>query len=445
MIFAFVLSALLGCAAIRWPTLGFRADHLHNDIGARQALHTRPTPRIGGTAVILSFACALFFASDMLELDVVLALLAGLLVFAVGLREDIFRDMSPRVRLFAALLSGVLALTLSQSMVPGLGLSGSDLLFSFGIVALGVTLLWSAGTCHALNLIDGLNGLAAGYTIAAAAALYAIAGLTGDADIQVAAALLMASVGGFLVLNWPFGRIFMGDAGAYAIGHVLAWLCILLMARNPEVSGFAMLLVLFWPIGETTYSIIRRRLGKRATGLPDRMHFHHIVVRGLGRLMGPDLWRAHHNSLATLVLVPLFVTPMLVGLAFWDQPGLSATALAFFTALYILTYVAAVRFMSQRRARRARSRALPLHTISLPSAAELSAHSGAYLADENDVTVHIYRDHPEAAWRLRTELPEIGEVFWEERYETESEAFSAFESYLSANLDVPLEELKRAG
>jgi UDP-N-acetylmuramyl pentapeptide phosphotransferase/UDP-N-acetylglucosamine-1-phosphate transferase len=174
-----------------------------------------------------------------------LALCAGLLVFFVGLFEDVFRNISPRNRLLAALLSAALIIFQADLTVPGLGLSQTDVLFALPLVAVAVTLLWSAGSCHALNLIDGLNGLVAGYAIFATTAFSVLAGLTGDSDIQLVAGILTAAICGFLLLNWPWGRIFLGDAGAYAIGHVLVWLGILLLIRNSELSGFAVLLVLF--------------------------------------------------------------------------------------------------------------------------------------------------------------------------------------------------------
>jgi UDP-N-acetylmuramyl pentapeptide phosphotransferase/UDP-N-acetylglucosamine-1-phosphate transferase len=188
-----------------------------NDLSARQALHRNPTPRIGGCAILLSFAAGILLSLDRISQELILAIGSGALVFVVGLREDICRDVSPRIRLLAAFGSGAIAAALTGRLVPGLGLASVDLLFGFTIIAISVTLLWSAGTCHALNLIDGLNGLAGSYTVFASVAIMAIAGFTGDTDIQLVAGLLAASVTGFLLLNWPAGKIFMGDAGAMSL------------------------------------------------------------------------------------------------------------------------------------------------------------------------------------------------------------------------------------
>ncbi len=325
------------------------------DLTARQAQHRRPTPRVGGVAVILAVVVGGTLYVDQLGRDLLFALLSGAIVFLVGLREDVARNVSPSVRLLAALFSAILAMMLSGVQVPGLGIAAMDVVFQWSVVAVVITLLWSTGTCHALNLIDGLNGLASLYAICAAGAIYLIAGYTQDTDIQIISGLLAAAVFGFFIFNWPLGRIFLGDAGAYGIGHILAWLGIILMARNPEVAGFAILLILFWPVCETLYSIFRRRLNKCATGQPDRLHFHHLVVRALPLVFNRGKRRVYDNSLATVVLVPFFLLPILVGMLLWEDGLKAAAGLGFFIVLFMLTYVVSMKYFMSRRFRKTRT------------------------------------------------------------------------------------------
>jgi len=359
--FTFAISALLCAIAILRPSLLMRQDHMISDLTARQAQHTRPTPRVGGVAIVVAvFTGGLLFA-DRFELDLVLALLSGAVVFLVGLREDIMRNVSPRMRLLAAFISASLAIMLSGAQLPGLGIEAVDVVFQWAIVAIAITLLWSAGTCHALNLIDGLNGLASLYCVCAAGAICIIAGYTEDTDIQIVSGLLIAAVLGFFVFNWPLGRIFMGDASAYGIGHILAWLGLILIARNPEISGFAILLVLFWPVCETLFSMIRRRLNKCATDQPDRLHFHHLVVRALPLIFNRGKRRIYDNSLATIVILPFLVSPILIGLLFWDHAVQAAIGLVFFIALFIVTYVISMNYFVSLRFRKSNSAASQSH------------------------------------------------------------------------------------
>ena len=326
-------------------------EHMMRDLTARQATHTRPTPRVGGVGIILAVALGSFYYLSELGSDLVISLVAGTIVFLVGLREDIARDVSPRARLIAAFISAALAIALTGVLVPDLGLIPGFLLHWF-IPAVAITLLWSAGTCHALNLIDGLNGLSSLYSIGAALGFFSIAGYTGDADIQIVASLLIAAVFGFFILNWPIGRIFLGDAGAYGIGHILAWLGIILVARNPSVAGFAILLLLFWPVCDTLFSIIRRLGAKRATGQPDRLHFHHLALRAFQLMARRNRSRQFDNPVAAIILVPLFSLPIATGVYLWNQPVAAAFALAAYIALFVGTYVKSMNHLRSKRFRR---------------------------------------------------------------------------------------------
>jgi UDP-GlcNAc:undecaprenyl-phosphate GlcNAc-1-phosphate transferase len=424
-VFAFGTSLLLCAIALARPEWFLNREHMISDLSAKQAQHTRPTPRVGGAAVIIAVVLAGALVVDQLGHDLIWALLAGLIVFAVGFREDILRDVSPKMRLLAAFAAGAAAVAVTGQTVPGLGLVQTDYLFGWVGVGLLVTLLWSAGSCHALNLIDGLNGLASGYTICAAFGFWVIAGYTGDTDIQSVAGILIAAVLGFFVLNWPLGRIFMGDAGAYAIGHVLAWLGILLMARNPEVAGFAVLLIMFWPVGDTIFSMIRRRLRRKATDQPDRLHFHHLIVRALPLALRRGLRKSMDNSVATIVIVPLFAAPIIAGVWFWDD-GLEALfLLMFFTMLFMGTYAFSIDYFASRRFRRHEGRRV-VQIPGMAGGAELSWLSGIYVQDATAIDVRIARAGPEAPWTLITSAAGVSDLYWDGEFETDMNAWQAF-------------------
>jgi len=166
------------------------------DTAAQQALHSKPTPRIGGAAVLLSFAVVLFLNRANIETDLLLAMLAGLVIFVEGLKEDICRNVSPRARLLAAMISAAVAIGLTAEFVPSL-LPQLDPVFGFLLLPVLVTLIWSSGTCHAMNLIDGLNGLSSSYAMVASSAIVVIAMQTGDVDVQFTGLVLCAALLGF--------------------------------------------------------------------------------------------------------------------------------------------------------------------------------------------------------------------------------------------------------
>ena len=92
-----------------------------------------------------------------------------------------------------------------------------------------------------MNLVDGLNGLAIGLSILMAGASAIISTIVGDVVIASVSITLVGALAGIFVFNYPSGKIFLGDAGAYTVGHLLTWIAVLLMSRNPEIAPFAML------------------------------------------------------------------------------------------------------------------------------------------------------------------------------------------------------------
>jgi UDP-N-acetylmuramyl pentapeptide phosphotransferase/UDP-N-acetylglucosamine-1-phosphate transferase len=281
--------------------------------------------------------------------DLSLALFSGVIVLAVGFLEDIFRNVSPKKRLFAAMLSAALAMILTSKMITYSGIVQIDFIFSFFLVPIIVTLIWSAGTCHSLNLIDGLNGLSSFYTLSALIAISILASKSGLYDVQLSSIVLIGSIAGFLVFNWPYGRIFLGDGGAYGVGHVLAWLGIILMNRTTEISPVAILLILFWPVADTAFSIIRRMVLDKSVAMPDRLHFHHICVRIVAQLAKGKVPQDWVNPITTLILIPFFSAPAIASVYFWNQSTKALVALLLFAILYLVSYIIFIDVLANRK------------------------------------------------------------------------------------------------
>ena len=112
----------------------------------------------------------------------------------------------------------------------------------FGIL---FTIFATMGVVNAFNLIDGLNGLSSYVTVSVAFSLSIIAFQAGNTQVSTFLILIVAAVLGFMVLNFPIGRIFLGDGGAYLLGHLLVWSAIILVNSVVEVSSFSILLIFF--------------------------------------------------------------------------------------------------------------------------------------------------------------------------------------------------------
>ena len=134
-----------------------------------------------------------------------------------------------------------------------------------------------SGLTNAFNILDGLNGLSAGVFLICQSSLGFIAYQTGDSDLAITFFVIACSIGGFLLINFPFGKIFMGDGGAYLIGFILAWSAILTSSRNPSVSPWACFLTCAYPIFEVLFSIGRRFKNKRSIKQADYLHLHSLL------------------------------------------------------------------------------------------------------------------------------------------------------------------------
>ncbi len=265
------MAALL-VATQRWHGR-FTHDHTHGV----QKFHVHPTPRIGGVALLAGLVVGTALIDPESAELLQPALLAGLVAFAFGLLEDITRKVGVRERLLATMASGVLAWWLTDMSLTRLDLWLVDDLLTWLPFSVLFTALAVGGVANAVNIIDGFNGLASGAVVMALLALAAMAGLSGDTALASACLLIAAATLGFFALNFPFGKLFLGDGGAYLLGFLLAWMAILLVERNPDISPWAPLLACAYPIIETLFSMIRRMISRANPGQPDSLHLHSLI------------------------------------------------------------------------------------------------------------------------------------------------------------------------
>ncbi|MEN3111354.1 MraY family glycosyltransferase [Uliginosibacterium paludis] len=278
---AFVLAAL-AC-----HVLGRHAARLHllDEPDARKQ-HGAPVPVVGGIAVVLAFV----LASSGLRLHGLLAEASGpvLLMFAVGVIDDA-RDLPARFKLLLQVLAAwwlVQASGASLHSLPMPFMSGHLVLGAF---ALPLTVLMVVAVINAINMIDGLDGLAGGCLSIAALALALAAQLVGRNDLALVSATLCAAVLGFLLWNarWPWqtrARVFLGDAGALAVGMLLCWLVLKLslfwqgfdVARVPLTVALAPLAV---PVIDLIVVAFWRMAEGRNPMQADRGHSHHLLLQ----------------------------------------------------------------------------------------------------------------------------------------------------------------------
>jgi UDP-GlcNAc:undecaprenyl-phosphate/decaprenyl-phosphate GlcNAc-1-phosphate transferase len=251
-------------------------------------MHNAPLPRLGGVAIFASFvACclaALFLAGHFSALGItpslrpfIAILLPASLVFALGVYDDL-RPLGPYVKFFVQAIAAAMLYATGLRVVTVPVLFGSHH-FSW-LVGLPLTVLWVLAITNAFNLIDGLDGLAAGSALFSTMVVFVVSLVTQSALVSLMALALSGAVLGFLRFNFSPATVFLGDCGSLFIGFILSALALQGATKAPTIIAVAIPVVSFGlPILETTLSILRRFISGRPVFTGDREHIHHKLLQ----------------------------------------------------------------------------------------------------------------------------------------------------------------------
>ncbi|QQR89106.1 MAG: undecaprenyl/decaprenyl-phosphate alpha-N-acetylglucosaminyl 1-phosphate transferase [Myxococcales bacterium] len=283
---AFLISVL--CAALFTPLVRIFAHRVGAvDTPGGRRVNERAIPRMGGLAVAAAFFVP-FIALFLLDTGVARVFFAepshaaglvfgGLLVCGLGALDDL-RGVRAwhklAVQIAAALVAFYCGYRIDAVNLPGMGI------LQMGIFAAPVTVLWIVAIINALNLIDGLDGLAAGIAFFACVTNFVVAVIGHNDLVMLLAASLGGAVLGFLVYNFNPASIFMGDSGSMFLGYVLATMSLLGSAikSSTTVAILVPLVALGVPIMDTLLAMARRFLERRPIFSPDRGHIHHRLL-----------------------------------------------------------------------------------------------------------------------------------------------------------------------
>ncbi|MDN5348083.1 MAG: UDP-GlcNAc:undecaprenyl-phosphate/decaprenyl-phosphate GlcNAc-phosphate transferase [Clostridia bacterium] len=245
------------------------------DAPGGRKIHYTAMPRLGGLAIYAGFMVAALLSGSLGPQTYGL-LVGGTLIFIIGLLDDLF-GLNAWTKLLGQ-LSAAGILVFCGIRVEYLT-NPFDGLFFLGKFMLPVTILWVVGVTNALNLVDGLDGLAAGTSIIAAASIAVITWLEGETGVSLLALALACAALGFLPHNFYPARIFMGDSGSLFLGFNLAVLSTMGLAKSATaISLFIPVVILGLPICDTFFAIIRRFLNGKSIFEPDKGHLHHRLL-----------------------------------------------------------------------------------------------------------------------------------------------------------------------
>lgn len=290
----------------------------------KRRVHKKPIPRLGGLAIYYGFLISVVFFCKM-DKQLIGIIAGSLLIVGVGILDDVMQlraSIKFVVQIVAALIVAFCDVRINAVSMPVPFVEGGIL--SLGFLSIPVTVLWIVGVTNAVNLIDGLDGLAVGISSIATFSLFFIAILAGEPVVAILAASLAGSCLGFLPYNFNPAKIFMGDTGSTFLGYMLSIICIQGLFKGYVIISFIVpFLILGLPIFDTAYAILRRIKNKKPIMSPDRGHLHHRLI---------DMGLSQKQTVAIMYVIAMILglsAVMVVGRGAYTGIILIASAMIF--------------------------------------------------------------------------------------------------------------------
>jgi len=309
LLIAFSLSLLIHYLVIQ---LTHRKGIFLDEHDKIQKVHQGPTPRIGGLGIFLA---SMFMLNDKAIGGYLI--LASIPAFIAGFLEDYSGKVSPEQRLAIMCLSPVMAFI----MIPGTALTQWSFTTVPVVAGICLSVVFIVALVNGVNFTDGQNGLASGTVLISLLTLSVIAWQLSDRSLLYISLIMAASVSAFLLYNFPMGKIFLGDGGAYFLGFMIATLCIVAVQQHSgEVTPLLLPALLIYPLWEVVFSTLRKLLYDRISPFrSDDYHLHQLLFRnhsrGKGHLpalmvlpaqavvsAGAVIYREHFTGLLLIIL-----------------------------------------------------------------------------------------------------------------------------------------------
>lgn len=238
-------------------------------------VHNQIMPRLGGLAIYISFLLGTFIFQPTKSVHLPI-MAGGLIIIIIGILDDIY-ELSAKVKLAAQIAAALIVVLWGGVQMNFINWPFGGQI-EFGLLAVPLTVLWIVAVTNAINLIDGLDGLAAGVSSIALITISGMAIIMGNTYVIALSALLCVSTLGFLFYNFYPAKIFMGDTGALFLGYMIGVLSLLGFKNVTMISFIIPILILGVPLSDTFFAIIRRVINKQPISAPDKSHLHHCLL-----------------------------------------------------------------------------------------------------------------------------------------------------------------------
>jgi len=308
---------------------------------SKQRLHLDEVPRIAGLIIYLFLTITAFVTFDSELLNIIL--MSAIPIIFIGAKEDLFLNTSPKLRLIFMIVSASLFIYLLPVNLPEISFPLINQVLSFSILKEIFFIFSILVIINGNNLIDGVNGNMALSNIVQLCVTAILASTVNDSHIAEVCLILMLPLIIFLMFNFPLGKIFSGDAGAYFYGFAISTSVIYLFGEYGQLLSWSAVLILIYPSIELLFSIIRKKLFENKSPFtPDAKHLHSIIFRYLSNRL-----TLTNNSLVTVCLLPLIFSSFLV-YAYYDDVFNIIFSIFIIFVIYILMYLYFLNLVSKK-------------------------------------------------------------------------------------------------
>ncbi|MCM3216304.1 MULTISPECIES: glycosyltransferase family 4 protein [Niallia] len=241
----------------------------------QRKVHLKIMPRMGGLAIYISFIIGALIINPNKDYHFPI-LIGSTIIIITGILDDIY-NLSAKIKFLTQTLAAAVVVIWGGVQVEFINLPFGGQI-EFGFLDIPITILWIVGITNAINLIDGLDGLAAGVSSIALFTITGMAMIMGNGYVIAISSIALASTLGFLFFNFYPAKIFMGDTGALFLGYIIAVMSLLGFKNVTLISFVIPVIILGVPISDTFFAIIRRLINKQPLSAPDKSHLHHCLL-----------------------------------------------------------------------------------------------------------------------------------------------------------------------
>lgn len=300
-----------------------------------QKIHLNYVPPLGGLIIFISFYLLNYFntrGSIYFEMHIIIP---SLIIIAIGLIDDIFGGVSATSRFIIIFISSLIFVLFNKNL-PVLHISYfGDIINDNHLIKILFYSLCLTALSNGLNMIDGMNGLSGFTSLSIIFCLLIIIFSFGAGNTRLISLLfLFLCILVFLIFNFPFGKIFIGNSGAYWIGWILG-VSLIDTFSILKINTWSAGVILFYPSMEVLFSIVRKLIQKKSPFVSDTEHLHLIVFKSI---CGPIQRSTSFNSFTTLCLMPLWASPPILTILILAFPSISSIILILMIFFYLLYY-----------------------------------------------------------------------------------------------------------